>query len=143
MISLKNEMADEQDHLSMPDLTSMLDIFFILLFFLMMIVGNMFQTLDITLPQSVSEQLPHLENEKRIILEIGTKSYALNGQRIHDFSELKSRFPLARKARPDHKIIVAGEKSISMERFLQVLSYLRSQNVDLANIVMQNKRGSL
>ena len=107
----------------------------------MMIVGSIFQTLDIRLPQSVSTQLPLLGNEKKIVLEIGAQSYALNGQRLADLAALKSHFPAVLKAKPNHKLLIAGEKSISMERLLQVLSYLQSQNVELANIVMQNKSG--
>ena len=142
MISLKAIHHKEQENLSVPDLTSMLDIFFILLFFLMMIVGNIFQTLDIKLPQSISTQLPLLEHEKKIILEIGPEKYALNGQSLSNFSDLKSHFPLVRKANPNYKLLIAGEKSIPMERLLEVLSYLQSQNVELANIVMQHKSSS-
>ena len=139
MISLRDTNTQEQSNLSVPDLTSMLDIFFILLFFLMLIVGSVFQTLDIKLPKSVSTQLPLLESEKKILLEIGVEGYALNGQKLADFAELKSRFPAVLKSKPDHKLLIAGEKSISMERLLQVLTYLQSQNVELANIIMQNK----
>lgn len=138
MISLKNTNKEAGAIWSIPDLSSMLDIFFILLFFLMMIVGSIFQTLEIKLPQSLSADLPPLKEEKKIVLEIGAKSYALNGHKFSDFSELKSRFPSLLKAKPDHKLLIAGEKSISIERLLQVLSYLQSQNIALANIVMQS-----
>ena len=139
MISLRDTDTQEESNLSVPDLTSMLDIFFILLFFLMLIVGSVFQTLDIKLPKSISTQLPLLESEKKILLEIGVEGYALNGQKLADFSELKLRFPAVLKSKPAHKLLIAGEKSISMERLLQVLTYLQSQNVELANIIMQNK----
>ena len=40
-----------------PDLTPMLDILFILLIFFMLAVGQVFQTMDLTLPKSTAQEI--------------------------------------------------------------------------------------
>ena len=137
MIHFKNSNSHEVTNLAIPDLTSMLDIFFILLFFLMMIVGSVFQTLTVTLPESLSNKLSLIKTEQNIILEIANKGYTLDGKFFKSFSNLKSEFPRLKKEKAKHKLMIAGEKNLSLEKFLQVLNYLQSQNITIANILMQ------
>ena len=140
MIHLKDSNSHDTAKLAIPDLTSMLDIFFILIFFLMMIIGSVFQTLTVKLPESLSNKLPLITTKQNIILEITNKGYTLNGKFFKSFSKLKSEFPRLKKENAKHKLMIAGEKNLSLEKFLQVLNYLQSQNITIANILMQKNK---
>ncbi len=123
-----------------PDLTPMLDILFILLVFFMLTAGSVFQALDLTLPEDVTETVPPLDAPRHIMLEINETAYRLDGKEIKDFEGLKTQLKALRTARPDEELVIAGDRKISVERFLDVLTYLQSQDIKAANILMT--RGS-
>lgn len=122
-----------------PDLTPMLDILFMLLVFFMLTAGTMFQSLDLTLPSSVAEELSIVNAPKYIMLEIGERGYAIDGKQISSFQELKQLVSDTIKSKPEHKLIIAGDKNIRIEKLLKVLTYLQSQGIEAANILMQNE----
>ena len=122
-----------------PDLTPMLDILFILLVFFMITAGAVFQSLDLTLPSSVAEELSIVNVPKHIMLEIRENGYAIDGKTINDFAMLKKLVPDTIKAKPEHELIIAGDKNIPIEQLLKVLTYLQSQGIEAANILMQNE----
>ncbi|MCR9213721.1 MAG: biopolymer transporter ExbD [Proteobacteria bacterium] len=122
-----------------PDLTPMLDILFILLVFFLLTAGAVFQSLDLKLPSSVEEEIELVNAPQHIMLEIRQGSYALNGQAIDNFEALKSALKEEIALNSDHELIVAGDKRIAIEDLLKVLTYLQSQGIDAANILMQKE----
>lgn len=121
-----------------PDLTPMLDILFIMLVFFMLTAGAVFQSLDLKLPSSVSDELSLVDEPKHMMLEIHAQAYVLDGQAIDDFDQLKAAVAAGVAANPGHELIIAGDKHISIERLLRVLTYLQSQGNQAANILMQH-----
>jgi biopolymer transport protein ExbD len=123
-----------------PDLTPMLDILFIMLIFFMLTTGVVLQSLELELPSSVEEEIELLNEPEHIMLEIRKEVYSLNGEVIQDFEKLRQAIPELIKEKPSHELIVAGDKNISMERLLKVLTYLQSQGINAANILMQHEK---
>jgi len=119
-----------------PDLTPMLDILFILLVFFMLTAGAVFQSLDLTLPEDKSDSVPPLEAAQHIVVEIKTDAYQIDKKSVVGLDAFKEAFAKTRTAFPDREVVIAGDKDVSIERFLEVLTYLKSQNVDAANILM-------
>lgn len=122
-----------------PDLTPMLDILFILLVFFLLTAGAVFQSLDLKLPSSVEEEVDLVNAPNHIMLEIREGSYALNGREIAGFEDLKSGLKEEIASHPGHDLIVAGDKRIAIEDLLKVLTYLQSQGIEAANILMQKE----
>ena len=122
-----------------PDLTPMLDILFILLVFFMITAGAVFHSLDLKLPSSVSEELTRINESKHIMLEIREDAYVLNGRVVEDFDTLRSTISEAIMAQPEYGLIVAGDRHVAIEKLLKVLTYLQSQGVESANILMQDE----
>lgn len=120
-----------------PDLTPMLDILFILLVFFMLTAGAVFESLDLTLPSSVAEELSLVNEPKHIMLEIRHAGYVVDGQEMRSINELKLVLPDIIKQKKGYELIVAGDKSIPIEQLLKVLTYLQSQGIESANILMQ------
>lgn len=126
-----------QEHL--PDFTPMLDMLFILLVFFMLTVGTVFKSLDLVLPSSVTKELPHEDMGNKVVLEINDHSYALKGAVVADFNQLKEEVSSLIKTEEDPEVVIAGDKNISIEKLLNVLTYLQSQGIEAANILMQDK----
>ncbi len=120
-----------------PDLTPMLDILFILLVFFMLTAGAVFQTLDLKLPSSVSEDIPVLDAPKHIMLEIHADTYALNGTKITEFDALKAAVHNSVQKKPDVELVIAGDRDVPMHRLLAVLTHLQSEGIAAANILMK------
>ncbi|WP_373084042.1 ExbD/TolR family protein [Sneathiella sp.] len=122
-----------------PDLTPMLDILFILLVFFLLTAGTVFRAIDLKLPSSVEEELTLINEPKHIMLEIREGSYALNGVPIDSFQELRNALRDTLAAKPGYELIVAGDRRIAIEDLLKVLTYLQSQGIAAANILMQKE----
>ena len=73
------------------------------------------------------------------MLEIREDVYALDGRVVADFDTLQSEISETIMAKPEHELIVAGDRSVAIEKLLKVLTYLQSQGVESANILMQDE----
>jgi biopolymer transport protein ExbD len=124
------------------DLTPMLDILFILLVFFMLTAGAVFQSLDLTLPSSVAEELTMVNEPKHIMLEIRKENYAIDGKKMDSFTALKQQIPNIIKEKPEHKLIIASDKQVPIEQLLKLLTYLQSQGIEAANILMKSENNS-
>lgn len=122
-----------------PDLTPMLDILFILLVFFLLTVGTTLRALDLQLPSAVEKELEQLNEPRHFMLEIRKGSYALDGEAIADFENLKAAIANALTEQPDYEIVVAGDRRVAIEELLKVLTYLQSQGIEAANILMQKE----
>ena len=136
--SQSNHHLSSDNNLS-PDLTPMLDILFIMLVFFMLTTGVVLQSLELELPSSVKEELSLLNEPDIIMLEIRQQGYELSNTSFDSFESLKKAIPAITKKHPNHELVVAGDKNISIERLLKVLTYLQSQGINAANILMQHE----
>lgn len=140
MIQLNEQGLHEAGlHDLMPDLTPMLDILFILLVFFMLTAGAVYQSIEITLPSSVQEELSLVNEPKHIMLEIRADRFVVDGEQMLTLAALKQRMPTVIAQKPDYELVVAGDKSMPIERLLKVLTFLQSQGIATANILMQEE----
>ena len=123
----------------LPDLTTLLDILFILLVFFILTAGAVYQSIDLTLPKSASEDAPRPAKADHLLLELRSETYAVNGEEISTLDELKSLIPTVLKNNPDKQLVIAGDRTVSLERVLNVLTFLQSQGIEAANILMQKE----
>ena len=130
-LSLLHELA--------PDLTPLLDIVFILLVFFMLSAGVALQSLDIQLPSSVVQTQSPLPPSPHVVLEIQRHRYVLGGRKMSTFNELKEAVSAAVAVQPGREFVIAGDREIAIGRLLQVLTYLQSQGIVSANILMQEE----
>ncbi|SMN01378.1 Biopolymer transport protein ExbD1 [uncultured Candidatus Thioglobus sp.] len=135
MISV-NEDSFSAENVSL-ELTPLLDIMFILLVFFMLTSGNIAQSLKLTLPENVQKSLPNMNADKHILLEIGKKSYALDGKKFKHFSQLPSL--LKNKDLNKNKLIIASDKDTRVEILLQALTFLQQSGIKNTNILMKNQ----
>jgi len=122
-----------------PDLTPMLDILFMLLVFFLLTAGSVFQSLELTLPSAVEEEITEIRPPKHILLEIRSETFALNGKELATFADLKTALGEIMAAKPGHELIVAGDRKVAIERLLRVLTHLQSRGINATNILMQKE----
>lgn len=140
MISSSSELNQKSSwHEVVPDLTPMLDMLFILLVFFMLTVGTVYKSLDLVLPSGVTEELPHEELNNKIVLEISAKEYALRGEAIADMDQLKDQITKLMLEEKNPEVVIASDKNVSIEKLLNILTYLQSQGIEAANILMNQK----
>lgn len=123
----------------LPDLTAMLDILFILLVFFILTAGTAFHTLDLSLPATPSSTLPVASTAKTVLLEVQNDQYLLSKKPIDSLEALKGALPDALAADASgvgNRLVVAGDKAITIERFLEVLTFLRVNGIEAADILM-------
>lgn len=137
MITLKQKSSSELSNSFLPDLTSMLDILFILLVFFMITAGTTFRSLNLNVPSSASKDLSFIPSINRILLEIDHDKYALNGEIIYDFEILKIQLLKIISDNPAYEIIISGDKNITISRLLEILIYVQSQKIKIVNILIK------
>ena len=78
--------------------------------------------------------------DKMTVLSLGdtADSYAINEQKFTDFETYKTEILKTVKNNPDNKMIIAGDRSVSLERLLSVLTFLNDNGIQTANILMQS-----
>lgn len=140
MIRHRTTNHDNEDSQAlMLDLTTLLDIMFILLVFFILTAGVSYRALDLTLPAAASEETEPANASLHIMLEIKTDGYALDGKDYDSFPLLKEEIiPLLQKE-ADKELVIAGDRNVSLERLLELLTFLESRGIDAANILMQRK----
>lgn len=122
-----------------PDLTPMLDILFILLFFLMLSSGIIFKSLNVDLPKSSNKNLKQIDNPNHLVLEIHPDFYLINQQKADNFVSLKRIIDDISFSNSNKDFVIAGDKNVSLERFLEILTYLQTKNIQTANILINEK----
>ena len=123
-----------------PDLTPMLDIIFILLVFFMLTAGVAYQSLNVKLPENVDEDLEALAETPQLLLEIRESDFALNGTSITSFEILRSELKNYVGQNPGEDVVIAGDRSVAIERLLRVLTFLQSEGIPTANILMKSEQ---
>lgn len=122
-----------------PDLTPMLDILFIMIVFFMLATGTVFRAMDLTLPSGVEESLAPVQATKQIVLEIHQAHFVIDGKRVKNMSVLKQQLPQQLQAKPEHELIIAGDKAVSIDRLLNLLTFLQSKGIAAAHILMKKE----
>lgn len=122
-----------------PDLTALLDVIFILLVFLLLTANVAPKALTVSLPEKGREQAADVTDPSPITVTLfaGEERWGLEGQEYVNW--LVFELSLSEKVRSmdEPKIIIAGDKDVSLERLLQLFSWLQGHNLTAAQVLMQ------
>jgi biopolymer transport protein ExbD len=123
----------------MPDLTPLLDVMFMLIVFFILTANAVPYALDVKLPedtQAITQAVedPDLLSVTLLPGESGWKINDMSYQSEETFNEA-----LKAKAQDNKQVIIIGDKDVSMQKFLSVMTLLRKHNIETADIVMEKK----
>ena len=122
-----------------PDLTPLLDVMFMLIVFLVLTTNTMQQVFDVTLPEDKEDTLEVLTENDTIKITIFSEgeSWAIDDQKFEDFEEFKKTLMRIYNKSSQKKVIVYGDKSATIDRLMNLLTFLRSKGIETADIVME------
>jgi|GEM_PF-6677592 len=93
----------------------MLNILFILLVFFILTACAAFQSLGLTLPSSVSEELSMVNEPKHFMLEIRQEGFVIDGKKVQNFKDLKLVIPKMIEQKKGYELVAAGDKIFQLK----------------------------
>lgn len=120
----------------MPDLTSMLDILFILLVFFILTAGSTLQQLEMALPESVSDTLP-LPQPEATVIEVTATQYKVGDAPFDNYEDAVKHILSLKTAQPGSVFSIAAQEGVAVERLLSLLTALQEKGIATANILLE------
>jgi biopolymer transport protein ExbD len=123
----------------LPDLTPLLDVMFMLIVFLVLTTNAMQQVFDVSLPEDKEDVLEVLSETDTIKITLFAVSgqWAVNDKKFSDFSEFTSELTNSYNASKSKHVVVFGDKNATINRLMELLTFMRSEGIEAADIVMQ------
>ena len=121
------------------DLTPMLDVLFILLVFFVLTANSAQLALDVTLPSDKSTAAKPLPQPKRVVVSILPEEgkWQIDGTTFESWEEAQAAIEAAKKEKPKAAFVIASDRDVPMQRFVQTLSFLRGLGVAKVDIAME------
>jgi len=119
-----------------PDLTPLLDVMFMLIVFFILTANSVNYVLDVNLPKD-NDNITKAAIDPNILsvtLLPNTSGWKINNKTYIDENEFKKS--LQSQALNDKKLIIIGDKNVSMEKLLNLMTFLRKNNIQAAEIMM-------
>ncbi|MFD2206925.1 biopolymer transporter ExbD [Kiloniella antarctica] len=141
MIELSTDQTSEGDSI-MPDLTPMLDVLFILLVFLILTANSANFSIEVDLPQPQETVLEQASSDAITITlrdpeYDGASVWELDGRAFLKWQDMRPALQSTLQQAPDQSVVIAGDKSASIENLVQVLSFLETQGRTAAEILLE------
>ena len=123
------------------DLTPLLDVLFILLVFFVLTANTAQVALDLTLPDKGAEAAKALKDENKVVVAIFEEDgkWGVDGANYADWNAAKAAMEKARTDKPKARFVIAGDRKVSLERFLQTLAHLRKLGLKQTDIIMEQR----
>lgn len=136
MIKIDSDQAGSFEALAV-DLTPMLDILFIVLVFFLLTANPAVHALQVELPTKGAAQSETLTSQTRLQLTLFAKQqWALNDKIFTDWPDTQRAFKQAINRAPETEIVIATAKDASVERLLEVMTFLKQHDLQVAQIRM-------
>ena len=134
--NLNNDLHDIK-----PDLTPLLDIIFIVMVFLLLTSNIAINTLQVAVP--TTEESSVLENVESQVVVINIlpegDGWAVEGEKIADWSMVKGALLKKHQLSPDKEIIISAEKSAPVEKMMKLLAFLQSKEIKTTSVMMDEE----
>ncbi|MCX4026335.1 biopolymer transporter ExbD [Endozoicomonas sp. SM1973] len=140
MIQFSNE-DDQSSGSFLPDLTSLLDVLFIVLVFFLLTANSAQLLLPIDLPAAASESLEPQKKPNPIeiaVLKDGT-GWQIESATFTEWDELTKVLDGKLQQNKLDKVTVAADKQAQAEQLLKLLAYLQENEIAVADIIMQRE----
>jgi biopolymer transport protein ExbD len=133
--------GDQQQNPLTPDLTPLLDLIFIVLVFLLLTTNIQIKTMEVNLPQTLDHEILESPDKEVITINIHAKDslWAIEGNRYSDWARFTHDLMSAIKKHPNKTLVIAADKSASVEAMLKLLAFLQKNQINATNIIMDNQ----
>jgi len=139
MIQSRSDTA----HISVtPDLTPLLDIIFIVMVFLLLTANITVKTLTLDIP--TTDQTDVLASPDRQVIALSLlaedKSWAIEETRYYDWPSFSAALLAQHQQSPMRPMVIASDKSVAVQRMLQLLAFMQNNNITATNIIMDEQQ---
>lgn len=121
----------------MPDLTPLLDVMFMLLIFFILTANAVPFALDVNLPKDAEDVTQAIKDPTMLSITLLPND---KGWKIDDtlyLTEDLFKAALTERATKAKKVVIVGDKEVSMNSLLNIMTFLRKHNIEAADIVME------
>lgn len=138
-IPLRSGSHGGHDHYPALDLTSLVDVIFILMVFFLLTTNSVEHALTLDLPTDGADQATPVTTPDPIILTLfaGAPRWQVNQQPLQDWLAVEQAILQQRTERPGAEVVIAGDRQVPLERLLQALAFLRREGLRTAEILME------
>lgn len=121
----------------MPDLTPLLDVMFMLIVFFLLTANAVPYALDVNLPQDNEAITKAVEDPDMLSVTLlpNQDGWKINGTLYQEEQNFKDA--LKNETQDNKKVVIIGDKNVSMQKLLTVMAFLRKNNIEAADIVME------
>ena len=125
---------------SLPDMTAMLDVIFILMVFLLLTANAAPKALKVDLPEDVLNAANAIAETPTITVSLMAQDdkWGVNERELNSWSEFQQTLlsQLAASS-PQPQLLIIGDQNASLKKTLQLLMFLEQQKLSFANFMMQ------
>lgn len=123
----------------LPDLTPLLDVMFMLIVFLILTANAVPFAVDVELPSDDLAVSKAVDKDKTITLTLlpEAQGWKLDGTAYAEESDMQKALLTAYEKDKTQRIIIAGEKSVSMQKLLNAITFLRKHSIQTADILVK------
>jgi biopolymer transport protein ExbD len=139
MITLPDNKRESIAADLMPDLTPLLDVMFMLIVFFILTANTVPFALDVHLPEDRDAVTHALEDTDVISVSLlpDDAGWKINDVLYESESAFKATLAEQHKSSPDKNLIIIGDRAVSMEKLLDLLTFLRKNEIPAADIIME------
>ncbi|MDV7103969.1 biopolymer transporter ExbD [Vibrio sp. TH_r3] len=129
-----------------PDLTPLLDLIFIVLVFLLLTTNIPVKTMNVSIPQTSDSEVLSSPDKQSLTINLlpetteHPSSWAINGSPYDSWDTFTMDLIEQMKNNPERMLIIAADKSASVDTMLKLLAFLQKNNITATNIMMDNQQ---
>ena len=122
-----------------PDITPLLDIIFIVLVFLMLTANIPLQSLEVDLPNTDSNALSSVQDNKAVTINLlaGTPAWALQEEKYENWEQFKPVLLSQVATLKDAELVLASDKEVTVDNMLKLLAFLQEHQIQATQILME------
>ncbi|SON53404.1 ExbD/TolR family protein [Vibrio tapetis] len=124
-----------------PDLTPLLDIIFIVMVFLLLTANINIKTMQLDIPTTDQTQVLSEPVSQVIAINILEKSphWAIDQTSYKTWADFSAALVEAKNQFPKREVIIGSDKSVPVEKMLQLLAFMQQNKIDATSIMMEEK----
>lgn len=139
MIEIPAQKREGIIHDLMPDLTPLLDVMFMLIVFFILTANAVPYAMDVNLPEDSEEVTQAVIDNGFLNISLLPQEQGWKINDTHYKVETQFKQGLKEQIEGNKKVIITGDKDVSMQKLLSLMTFLRKNNIETADIIMERK----
>jgi biopolymer transport protein ExbD len=140
MININNNNRKNIIDDFLPDLTPLLDVVFMLIIFLILTINTISFSLEVNLPEDEYNSSKAISDNNYLEIHLlKSNSWQINQKKFSNEKKFKNYLLNYHKKHPDQKIILITDKGSKVGKLISILTFLKKQNIQMADILVEKK----